>query len=99
MTSRSRLKRQGQPSEKTAKAPANAKHIFNSRFELLTLGPGEKWGENVAAQWKRAANLAIEEKLIPADFDVTAVDTNQIIGEINKFDQEAVVKMAKESNW
>ena len=77
------------PAEQTDKAMADAEHIFNSRFELLEPAKGEKWGENIDSQWKRAADLAIQENLIPADFDVSNSYTNEFIDEINEFDEEA----------
>lgn len=76
-----------------------ARHIFNSRFELLKPGEGEKWGESIGAQWKRAADMAITENLIPKDFDVTAAYTNEFIDEINKFDEKGVVEKASNSDW
>ena len=77
------------PAEQSDDAMADAERIFNSRFELLQPEEGEKWGENIDSQWKRAADLAIQENLIPADFDVSNSYTNQFIDEINQFDVEA----------
>lgn len=78
---------------------AKARHIFNSRFELLKPEEGEKWGQSIDAQWKRAADMAIEEGLIPADFDVTDAYTNEFIDAINDFDADAVVSKAQASDW
>jgi NitT/TauT family transport system substrate-binding protein len=82
-----------------AKALKDAKHIFNSRFELLRLPQGVKFGQNVDSQWQRMAQMAIDEGLIAKDFDVKAAYTNKFIDEINKFDQQRIVEMAKKSSW
>lgn len=76
-----------------------ARHVFNSRFELLKPSEGEKWGENIVGQWKVTADMAIAEKLLPEDFDVSKAYTNQFIDEINKFDEKAVIEKAKSSDW
>ncbi|OYZ97363.1 MAG: hypothetical protein B7X99_14180, partial [Rhizobiales bacterium 17-65-6] len=68
-------------------------------FNLTKLEPGVKWGENVPAQWKRMADISIEEGLIPKDFDVTAAYTNQFIPKINDFDVKKIEAMAKASAW
>lgn len=76
-----------------------ARRIFDSRFDLTKLEPGVKWGENVPAQWKRMADIAMEEGLIPKDFDVTAAYTNAFIPQINAFDQKTIEAMAAASSW
>ncbi|WP_454918906.1 ABC transporter substrate-binding protein [Xanthobacter sediminis] len=78
---------------------AEARHIFDSRFDLTTLEPGVKWGENVPAQWQRMADISIEEGLIPKDFDVKSAYTNQFIPQINDFDQKKIEAMAAASTW
>jgi len=40
------------------------------------------------AQWKRMADMSIEEGLIPKNFDVSTCYTNQFIPDINQFDQK-----------
>jgi NitT/TauT family transport system substrate-binding protein len=76
-----------------------ARRIFDSRFDLTKLEPGVKWGENMPAQWKRMADISIEEGLIPKNFDVNACYTNQFISQINEFDQNKIEAEAKNSNW
>ncbi|MCA1452989.1 ABC transporter substrate-binding protein [Bradyrhizobium sp. BRP22] len=76
-----------------------ARHIFDSRFKLTQIEPGVRWGENIPAQWKRMADISIEEGLIPKNFDVGAAYTNQFIPEINAFDQGKIEAAAKSSNW
>ncbi len=82
-----------------AEALKKAKHVFLSRFDLLRLEPGVKWGQNVEGVWKRMAEIAIQEKIIPADFNVTAAYTNRFIDDINRFDAKKIEAMAKQSKW
>ncbi|MBM3950235.1 MAG: ABC transporter substrate-binding protein [Rhodospirillales bacterium] len=82
-----------------AEALKKAKHVFLSRFDLMRLEPGVKWGQNVETVWKRMADLAIQEKLIPADFNVAAAYTNRFIDDINRFDAKKIEAMAKQSKW
>jgi NitT/TauT family transport system substrate-binding protein len=76
-----------------------ARRIFDSRFDLTKLEPGVKWGENMPAQWKRMADISIEEGLIPKNFDISASYTNQFISKINDFDQAKIEAAAKASGW
>jgi NitT/TauT family transport system substrate-binding protein len=76
-----------------------ARRIFDSRFDLTKLEPGVKWGENMPTQWKRLADISIEEGLVPKGFDVNACYTNQLIPQINDFDQKAIEAAAKSSSW
>ncbi len=76
-----------------------ARRIFDSRFDLTKLEPGVKWGENMPTQWKRLADISIEEDLVPKGFDVNACYTNQFIPQINDFDQKAIEAAAKSSSW
>lgn len=87
------------PAEQSDEELAKAKHIFDSRFELLLPKEGEQWGENMPVQWKRAVDLAAAENLIPADTDPSAAYTNEFIDEINDFDPAAVEEDAKNSDW
>lgn len=87
------------PQEMKEDSLDKARHIFNSRFELLKPEEGQKWGENIPGQWKFTADMAIGENLIPADFDVEAAYTNDLVEEINKFDEKAVIEKAKSSDW
>jgi NitT/TauT family transport system substrate-binding protein len=76
-----------------------ARRIFDSRFDLTKLEPGVKWGENVPAQWKRMADISVEEGLVSKTFDVSTCYTNQFISAINDFDQNKIEQDAKTSNW
>jgi NitT/TauT family transport system substrate-binding protein len=87
------------PQEVNDETFRQARRIFDSRFDLTKLEPGVKWGENMPAQWKRMADISIEEGLIPKNFDVNACYTNQFISQINEFDQKKIEADAKSSNW
>jgi NitT/TauT family transport system substrate-binding protein len=87
------------PSVQNEETFRQARHIFDSRFDLTKLEPGVKWGENVGTQWKRLADISIEEGMVPKTFDVAASYTNQFIPEINTFDQAKIEADAKASSW
>lgn len=87
------------PQEVNDEQLKKARHIFNSRFELLKPDEGQKWGQSIDAQWKQTAEMAMADGLIPKDFDIKAAYTNKFIDEINKFDEKAVVEKAKNSDW
>ena len=89
---------QTKPQTVTEKTLEKAKHVFNSRFDLLKLGSDEKWGENIASQWQFTAKMATDEKLVPAGLDVKSAYTNRFIDEVNKFDKNAVIEKAKKSD-
>jgi NitT/TauT family transport system substrate-binding protein len=76
-------------------AMEKARLVFESRFSGYSTPKGVKWGENLEAQWRGVAKLMQAENLLPADFDVTASYTNELIDEINKFDANAVIAAAK----
>jgi len=87
------------PQEVNDETFRQARRIFDSRFDLTKLEPGVKWGENMPAQWKRMADISIEEGLVPKNFDISACYTNQFIPQINEFDQKKIEADAKGSNW
>jgi NitT/TauT family transport system substrate-binding protein len=83
------------PEGDEATAMQKARIVFESRFSGFQVPPGVKWGENLESQWKGVAKLMQAENLLPADFDVTASYTNELIDEVNKFDAKAVADEAK----
>lgn len=90
-------KPQGAESEK---ALNDAKHIFAARFDLMKLPAGTtKWGQNIDAKWKDLADVAIEQGLLPANFDVKSTYTNEFIDKINNFDSKKIEDLAKKSDW
>jgi NitT/TauT family transport system substrate-binding protein len=82
------------------KALKEAEHIFQSRFDLIKLPAGQtQWGLNVDSKWKALSELAIEQGLLPKDFDVKTAYTNQFIDEINKFDSDKIRALARKTPW
>ena len=73
-------------------------HVFNQRFETQRIDNREdkRWGASSPAQWARLKTLYREQNLIQGTGDVNEVFTNQLIDEINRFDQQAVIRQAKE---
>jgi NitT/TauT family transport system substrate-binding protein len=83
------------PEGDEADALKKARIVFESRFDGYSVPAGVKWGENLETQWRGVAKLMQAENLLPADYDVTASYTNELIDEINKFDAKAVAEAAK----
>ena len=83
------------PEGDEADALKKARIVFESRFDGYSVPAGVKWGENLESQWRGVAKLMQAENLLPADYDVTASYTNELIDEINKFDAKAVAEAAK----
>ncbi len=81
-----------------AAALANALRIFHARFETQRVDNREdkRWGASSPAQWAKLHALYREQQLIQGNADVNEVFTNQLIDEINRFDQQAVIRQAKE---
>jgi NitT/TauT family transport system substrate-binding protein len=69
--------------------------VFLIRFKGLELFGTDKYGESLPAQWARAAAMAKEQGIVPADFDPREAWTNQLIDEANKFDRAAIIAQAK----
>jgi NitT/TauT family transport system substrate-binding protein len=81
-----------------ARALKDSIHVFNARFETQRVDNREdkRWGASSPAQWVRLKSLYREQSLIQGTVDVNDVFTNQLIDEINSFDQQAVIRQAKE---
>lgn len=54
-----------------------------------------KWGENSEANYAALADFLLKWKVIPEKVDVKDIVTNEIIGEINRFDPAAVEAEAR----
>jgi len=80
------------------RALKDALHVFNARFETERVDNREdkRWGASSPAQWAALKALYREQRLIQGTVDVNEAFTNQLIDEINHFDQQAVVRQAKE---
>ena len=83
------------PEGDEATAMKRSRLVFDSRFGGYQKPANVKWGENVAAQWTGMAKLMQAEKLLPTDFDPASAYTNELIDEINAFDQAAVEQAAR----
>jgi NitT/TauT family transport system substrate-binding protein len=83
------------PEGDEGEALKKARIVFESRFSGYQVPPAVKWGENLESQWRGVARLMQTEKMLPADFDVTASYTNELIDAINQFDAKAVEAAAK----
>lgn len=83
------------PEADPAEAMNKARIVFESRFNGYRVPDGVKWGESVEAQWRGLARLLQAENLLPADYDVAASYTNELIDTVNDFDAKAVETAAK----
>jgi NitT/TauT family transport system substrate-binding protein len=81
-----------------ARALQESIHVFNARFETQRVDNREdkRWGASSPAQWARLKAIYKEQGLIQGNIDVSEVFTNALIDEINRFDQAAVIRQAKE---
>ena len=80
------------------RALKEALHVFGARFETQRVDNREdkRWGASSPAQWAALKALYREQHLIQGTVDVNEVFTNQLIDEINRFDQPAVIRQAKD---
>jgi len=80
------------------RALKEALHVFNARFETQRVDNREdkRWGASSPAQWAALKTLYKEQHLIQGTVAVNEAFTNQLIDEINRFDQQAVIRQAKE---
>ncbi|HXJ84800.1 MAG TPA: ABC transporter substrate-binding protein [Candidatus Methylomirabilis sp.] len=81
-----------------ARAMPEAIHVFNARFETQRVDNREdkRFGASSAAQWNRLKAIYKEQGLIQGTADVNEVFTNALIDDVNRFDQAAVIRQAKE---
>jgi NitT/TauT family transport system substrate-binding protein len=55
-----------------------------------------KWGENSVSNYNAYVDFLVKNKVLKEKVDANDLVTNDLIDDINKFDQAAVTKMAKE---
>lgn len=81
-----------------ARALQESIRVFNARFETQRIGNREdqRWGASSAAQWNRLKAIYKEQGLIQGTVDVSEVFTNALIDDVNRFDQQAVIRQARE---
>jgi NitT/TauT family transport system substrate-binding protein len=82
-----------------ARALQESIHVFNARFETQRVDnrDDKRWGASSSAQWNRLRAIYKEQGLIQGTVDANEVFTNALVDEINRFDQQAVVRQARES--
>ena len=95
-----KMYRQTRPQASVAEARAmqEAIRIFNSRFELqrVDIRDDKRFGFASPAQWERLQTILKEQKIVSGTVPVAELYTGALIDEINRFDQAAIVKMAKD---
>ena len=76
----------------------DAIRVFNARFETQRVDNREdkRWGASSPAQWEKLREIYKSQGLIQGTVEAKDVFTNQFIDEINRWDQPAVVRQAKE---
>lgn len=81
-----------------ARALGESIHVFNARFETQRVDNREdkRWGASSAAQWSRLKAIYKDQGLIQGTVEVSEVYTNALVDEVNRFDQRAVIRQAKE---
>jgi len=81
-----------------ARAMQESIHVFNARFETQRVDnrDDKRFGASSFAQWTRLKTIYKEQGLIQGNLDVNEAFTNSLIDEINRFDQVAVIRQAKD---
>ena len=73
-------------------------HVFNARFETQRVDTrsDKRYGMSTLEQWEKVKSIYKAQGLIQGTFEAKDVFTNQYIDEINRWDQAAVIRQAKE---
>jgi NitT/TauT family transport system substrate-binding protein len=81
-----------------AKLLRDAMNVFKSRFELQRADnrPDKRFGAASIAQWEKLKSIYKEQKLIQGTANAADMYTDKLIDQINRFDQPAIVRQAKE---
>ena len=81
-----------------AKMLKEAIHVFNARFELQRVDnrPDKRFGFASPAQWQKLEDIYKEQKIVQGSVPAAELYTDKLIEPINKFDQAAVIRQAKE---
>jgi NitT/TauT family transport system substrate-binding protein len=84
-----------------AKLVKEAIHVFDSRFELQRTDnrPDKRFGVASPAQWQMLQKIYKDQKIVQGTGAATDLYTDKLIDDINKFDQAAVIRQAKEYKW
>jgi NitT/TauT family transport system substrate-binding protein len=81
-----------------AKAMQDALRVFGSRFELqrVDIRDDKRFGFASPAQWERLEATLVEQKIVSGTLPAAELYTGALIDEINRFDQAAIVKLARD---
>jgi NitT/TauT family transport system substrate-binding protein len=81
-----------------AKLLKEAMHVFNARFELQRVDhrPDKRYGAVTPAQWQTLTKIYKEQKIVQGTVGPADLYTDKLVDAINKFDQPAVIRQAKE---
>lgn len=81
-----------------AKLLKEAMHVFNARFELQRVDnrPDKRYGIATPAQWQTLLNIYRDQKIVQGNVPPADLYTDRLIERINTFDQQAVIRQAKE---
>jgi NitT/TauT family transport system substrate-binding protein len=84
-----------------AKHLKEAIHVFNSRFELQRVDNREdkRYGAATTQQWERLKAIYKDQGLIQGSVGAGDLYTSQLVDAINRFDQQAVIRQAKDYRW
>ena len=81
-----------------AKAMKEALHVFKSRFDLQRVDnrPDKRYGIGTPEQWEKLKAIYKDQKLVEGTVPAADFYTSALLAEINRFDQAAVIRQAKE---
>jgi len=81
-----------------AKAMKEALHVFKSRFDLQRVDtrPDKRYGIGTPEQWEKLKAIYKDQKLVEGTIPAADFYTSALLAEINRFDQAAVIRQAKE---
>ena len=81
-----------------AKAMKEALHVFKSRFDLQRVDnrPDKRYGIGTPEQWEKLKAIYRDQKLVEGTVPAADYYTSALLAEINRFDQAAVIRQAKE---
>jgi NitT/TauT family transport system substrate-binding protein len=84
-----------------AKALKEAIHVFNSRFALQRVDnrDDKRFGAATTAQWDRLEKIFKEQKVVQGTVPPAELYTSALVDKINGFDQQAVIRQAREYKW
>jgi len=81
-----------------SKALKEALHVFKARFDLQRVDtrPDKRYGIGTPEQWEKLKAIYKDQKLVEGTIPAADFYTSALLAEINRFDQAAVIRQAKE---